>query len=583
MRRFCAPAAYPILDLPLLFQAMTARHRKIPGGLAALLLLAAQAAMGGPLLLFNGNIYTADSRLPRAQAVVVVGDRIAFVGSNAEAEKRAPAGSSRRDLRGLTVFPGLTDSHAHFDTVDPPERAFTVEGVASLAELKARLRAAAADGGPDEWLTGSGWTESRWSPPAFPTKADLDEAAPQRPVILWRIDGHGAVANSRALALAGIDRNTLDPPGGRVVKDDAGDPTGMLVDNAIDLVARLLPPPTEAQVSHALQVSAERGVRRGWTQVQLAGNDSAEVDLLCRLYARGNIKLRIYDAIGGPGEGVDELLKAGPASRFCGDRMALRGIKIFIDGALGSRGAALLEPYSDSPGNTGLLVNDPEKLMPLLTEALRRGVQVQMHAIGDRGNRIVLDLYERAFAEVPVKERAVAEPRWRIEHAQHLTAADIPRFAKLGVIASMQPSGATADLFFASSRLGPGRLAYSYAWRSLLDSGATVVAGTDEPVGQGDPIVEFHAAVTRRSAEGFADASWHLEQRVSREQALRMLSLWPAHAAFQEKERGSIEVGKLADFTVLSADLMIVPESEILATRVVMTIIGGEIVYVADR
>ena len=318
-------------------------------------------------------------------------------------------------------------------------------------------------------------------------------------------------------------------------------------------------------------------------QLQIAGNSFHEIDQLCQLYSQGRIKIRIYDALVGPGADADRILKSGPSLEHCGDRMTVRGIKLYIDGALGTRGAALLEPYSDSPGNTGLLVNDPEKLLPVLTEALRHGVQVETHAIGDRGNRIMLDLYERAFAEVPVKDRAVAEPRWRIEHAQHLTAADIPRFAKLGVIASMQPSGAISDLFFAPSRLGPERLAYGYAWRSIIDAGGMVVAGSDAPVEKGDPIIEFYAATVRKSPEGFSDGNWHRELRVTREQALDMMSLWPAYAAFQEKERGSIEVGKLADFTVLSADLMTVPESEILATRVVMTIIGGEVVYAADR
>jgi predicted amidohydrolase YtcJ len=279
--------------------------------------------------------------------------------------------------------------------------------------------------------------------------------------------------------------------------------------------------------------------------------------------------------------GCAAYVSEGPSLHRCGDKLSVRGIKLYIDGALGSRGAALLAPYSDSSASRGLLVNTEESLFPILTQALRRGIQIETHAIGDRGNRITLDRYERAFAAVPASQRAVAEPRWRIEHARILSPADIPRFARLGVIASMQPSHAIGDLFFAPGRLGPDRLAGAYAWHSLLDSGAVVAGGTDAPVEKGDPLIEFYAAVSRRSLQGFADANWHLEQRASRVQAPKMLSLSPAYAAFQEQERGSIAPGKLADFTVLSGDIMTLPESQIPGTHVLMTIIGGDVVYAA--
>jgi predicted amidohydrolase YtcJ len=355
----------------------------------------------------------------------------------------------------------------------------------------------------------------------------------------------------------------------------------MLIDNAMERVERLLPTPSAQETARALEVGARRSVQLGWTQLQIAGNTWREVEQLCRLYLAGRIQLRLYDAIYGPSADANRLLAEGPDLQHCGGKLAVRGIKLYIDGALGSRGAALLEPYSDSSGSRGLLVNTPQALFPLLTAALRKGIQVETHSIGDRGNRIMLDLYARAFAAVPVKERAVAEPRWRIEHAQILDPADIPRFAQLGVIASMQPSHAISDLFFAPARLGPARLAGAYPWHSLLESGAIVAGGSDAPVEKGDPLVEFYAAVTRRSLAGFADNNWHLEQRVSRAQALKMFSLAPAYAAFQERDRGSIEPGKLADFTVLSADIMSVPEPQILTSHVVMTIIGGEIAYTA--
>ena len=539
------------------------------------------AAAAAPLLLANGNFYTAADDQPRAAAVVVVDGRITFVGTTPDALRRAPPGARRIDLHGATVLPGLTDAHAHLSGIGERELTFNLEATTSLAELKNKLRERAAQGKPGSWLFGRGWLESRWTPPAFPTRQDLDAAAADRPVVLKRADGHALVANSLALKRAGIDRDTPDPPGGTIFKDAAGEPTGLLIDNAMDRVEHLLPPPSDAASAEALEVGARRSVRLGWTQLQIAGNSFHEVDQLCQLYAAGRIQLRLYDAIYGPSADANRLLSEGPAARRCGGKLAVRGIKLYIDGALGSRGAALLEPYSDSSASRGLLVNTPETLFPLLTAALRRGIQVETHSIGDRGNHIMLDLYERAFAAVPISQRAVAEPRWRIEHAQILSAADIPRFAQLGVIASMQPSHAISDLFFAPARLGPDRLAGAYAWHSLLDSGAVVAAGSDAPVEKGDPLIEFYAAVARRSLQGFADANWHLEQRVTRDQALKMLSLSPAYAAFQEGERGSIVVGKLADFTVLSADIMTIPEPQILTSHVLMTIIGGEVVYAA--
>ena len=539
------------------------------------------AAAAAPLVLTNGNFYTANDLQPRAAAAVVVDGRITFVGATPDALRRAPPGARRLDLHGATVLPGLTDAHAHLGDIGERELTFNLEGTKSLAELKNKLRERAATGQPGAWLSGGGWIESRWSPPVFPTRQDLDTAVANRPVVLKRGDGHALVANSLALQRAGIDRNTPDPPGGTIARDAAGDPTGMLIDNAMERVERLVPPPTDAESERALEVGARRSVRLGWTQLQIAGNTFHEVDQLCRLYARGRIQLRLYDAIYGPSADANRLLAEGPDPQHCGGKLALRGIKLYIDGALGSRGAALLEPYSDSSGSRGLLVNQPQLLLPLLTAALRKGVQVETHSIGDRGNRIMLDLYEQAFAAVPASRRAVAEPRWRLEHAQILSPADIPRFAKLGVIASMQPSHAISDLFFAPARLGVARLSDAYAWKALLDTGAVVAGGSDAPVEKGDPLVEFYAAVSRRSLQGFADENWHRELRVSRPEALKMFSLAPAYAAFQEKDRGSVEAGKLADFTVLSADIMTVPEPQILTSHVVMTLIGGEVVYAA--
>lgn len=551
--------------------------------LYALILLASTPhSIAASVIFVNGKVYTANDAQPRAEAVVVEDGRITFVGSSTEAVRRAPQQARRIDLQGRAMFPGFTDAHAHLLGIGERELSFNLEGITGVTDLQARLLERAAGVERGQWITGRGWIESRWTPAVFPTRADLDAAVADRPVLLYRVDGHGALANSMALKLAGIDRETPDPEGGRILRDPGTqEATGILIDRAIDLVQRLIPPPTDADRLRALEVGAERSLRLGWTQLQIAGNSFDEVELIRRLCAQGKLRLRVYDAIDGPGADADRLLASGASLDECDGRLTVRGIKLYIDGALGSRGAALLAPYSDAPDTAGLLVNKEEDVYRVLVNALRRGIQIQTHAIGDRGNRIVLDLYARAFEAVPPAERKLPEPRWRIEHAQIIDPADIPRFGRLGVIASMQPSHAISDFFFAPTRLGPQRLSGAYAWRSLIDSGAKVAAGSDAPFERGDPVIEFYAAVVRRSIEGFADENWHREQRVTREQALRMLTLWPAYAAFQEKDRGSIEVGKRADFTVFSGDIMQIPDTELLKTRAVMTVIGGEVVYTA--
>ncbi len=548
--------------------------------LGILALAADPAFASDALVLYNANVYTGTPSQSRAEAVLAIDGRIAYVGTTAEARKRAPPDARKFDLGGFTVLPGLTDSHAHLAGIGWRELHFDLTGVESLAALKQRVRDRATQDKVSPWIEGRGWIESRWTPAAFPTRMDLDEAVADRPVILERIDGHAIVANSLALKLAGITRDTPDPPGGEILKDAAtGEPTGMLIDGAKALVENLVPPPTQEETAGALETGANRSVRVGWTQLQYAGTTDAEIELLCQLYAGHKISLRVYAAIGGPGPDAERLLAAGRNYKSCDDRLNVRGIKLYMDGALGSRGAALLAPYSDSPQSRGLLVNEPEEVLRIAQAALRSGIQLQTHAIGDRGNRLVLDIYEKAFAGVPPAERAVAEPRFRIEHAQVVAPEDIPRFAKLSVLASMQTSHAISDMFFAPSRLGPGRIKGAYAWRSLLDAGAIIAGGSDAPVEQGDPIIEFHAAVTRRTLEGYAGPDWGLEQRLTRAEALRLLTIAPAYAAFQENVRGTIEQGKLADFTVLSADIMQLPETEILNARAVMTIIGGEVAY----
>ena len=550
--------------------------------LAAALALPSSAAPVD-LLLVNGNIYTGNPAQPKVAAVAVTGGRITFAGSVADGDALRAEARQVIDLAGKTMLPGLNDAHMHLFGVGNRELSFDLEGTKGIADLRARLRARVAALGSKKWIVGRGWIETHWSPAAFPTARDLDDLSPDNPVVLRRSDGHALVANTVALRLARIDRSTPNPPGGEILRyPDSGEATGMLIDEAMGLMDRIVPGPTQAEIEQALITGAQREVSLGWTGIQIAGHSLAEAETVRRLVAAGKIKLRIYDAVSAPGADAEHVLVAGPILGESDGRYTRRGLKFYIDGALGSRGAALLSPYSDYD-STGLLMHEPAKLLPVLREALRRGIQVETHAIGDRGNRVMLDLYEQAFNSVPVAERKVAQPRWRIEHAQIISATDIPRFAKLGIIASMQPSHAIGDLYFAPKRLGSGseRLAGAYAWQSLLKSGAVLAAGSDAPVERGEPMIEFYAAVARRSLDGFADADWHPEERLTRDQALHTLTAAAAYAAFEESERGTIEVGKRADFTILSADIMRIPEPEILTTSCLMTIVGGEIIHTA--
>jgi predicted amidohydrolase YtcJ len=531
----------------------------------------------------NGNVYTVNDALPHAAAIVIRGERILFMGSNEEAMKYSGPATRTIDLAGKTVVPGLTDSHYHILGVGERLTRLNLEDSTSREIFLNKVKQAAQKNEPGRWLTGRGWIETFWKPPVFPTREDLDRVAPGIPVFLVRADGHSAVANSAALKVAGIDRTTPDPFGGQILRDKkTGEPTGMLLDNAMELVEKKIPPSSPEDNEKAIFLGALRTVQLGWCEIQNAGSYLPQLELMEKLYGQGKLKLRIYNAVYGPGEAADKILQDGPILDAYDHHFTTRTIKIVFDGSLGSRSAALLEPYSDAD-TSGFLTQKEADLRPMLRAALRRGIQVETHAIGDRANRTILDLYEEAFQAVPPNERKVKEPRWRVEHAQILSPSDIPRFAKLGVIASMQPSHAISDLFFASSRLGEKRLAGAYAWQSLLKSGAIITAGSDAPVEQGNPMIEFYAAVARKSQNGFSGPGWHPEQAVSREQALEMLTRWPAYAAFQENEKGSIAAGKLADLTILSDDIMKIPEPDILRTHCLMTVIGGEIAYDAGE
>ncbi|HEU4711366.1 MAG TPA: amidohydrolase [Pyrinomonadaceae bacterium] len=548
--------------------------------LLLLVLAPVQQPTAADIVFKNGNVYTVDTKQPRAQAIAVSKDRIVFVGSNADAQKFVGPKTRVVDLRGNTVVPGMADAHQHLIGVGMREMTLNLEGTTSLEDFLAKVKARVDQAKPGEWITGRGWIETHWKPPVFPTRADLDKVAPNNPVFLGRADGHGAVANSAALKIAGVDKNTANPFGGEISKDkQTGEPNGMLLDSAQGLVGRRVPPVSPADVERAVVLGVKRNIELGWTQIHDAGGSYNDVEIFKKLYAAGTIKLRIYKAVHGPSQSATRLLNEGATIGAFDNRFTFRTIKVVSDGALGSRGAALAAPYSDATDTSGFLTVKAEELRPMLIDALRKGIQVETHAIGDLANRFILDEYEAALKAVPVGERKISDPRWRVEHAQIVNPVDIPRFAKLGIIPSMQPSHAIGDLHFAPSRVGIERLKGSYAWESFIKTGVVIAGGSDAPVERGEPMIEFYAAVARKDQKGFTGEGWHPEEAVSRADALKMFTLWPAHAAFEEKLRGSIEVGKLADLTILSADIMTIPAPEILKTRCVMTVINGEIVY----
>ncbi|WP_374658266.1 amidohydrolase [Phenylobacterium sp.] len=537
-------------------------------GLALAALLAASGADAQDLLLRGGPIYTGEAKV---EALAVKGGKVAFAGALDQARKAAP-GAREIDLKGAAAYPGFIDAHAHLSGVGFREMTLNLEGVASVEELVARLKAWNGAHPGQDVLSGRGWIETHWPEKRFPTRADLDRAVPDRPVVLTRADGHALVANSAMLALAGVTAATAAPEGGQILKGPDGAPSGMLVDNAMALVRAKVPPPTAAARAEAVRRGAEVYAARGWTGLHNMGASREEVATEEALARQGRLPIRIenYMSLAEGGE----VLATGP-SRDAAGMVGVRGVKMYMDGALGSRGAALLAPYADAEG-TGLIVTPPQTIAQALARARASGAQIAIHAIGDRGDRLVLDAYQQAFG---ADASALKAARWRVEHAQILSPDDLPRFAQLGVIASMQPSHAIGDLYFAPARLGPERLKGAYAWESLLKTGAAVAGGSDAPVEKGDPLVEFYAAAYRHDLLGKSGADWHPEEAVSRGEALAMLTSGPAFAVSREEELGKLAVGRPADISVFSVDLMTAPFEQIARAHAVMTIVAGKVVY----
>jgi len=523
----------------------------------------------------NTTIYTAEEQQPTAKFVAIKDGRFIELG---EQPPKFCQGTKIIDGQGLYIYPGFTDAHAHLKGVGYRESSLNLQGSKSLAAALAATKNYADKNPQLNWIVGRGWIEKLWPEKRFPTRQELDQLIPERPVVLTRADGHTILVNSKALSMAGIDAGTPAPAGGVIEKDQQGQPNGILIDNAMALVRRLIPAKTQVEDKQALAQALARNVRLGWTQTHNAGGSVADLDLLNQLKQRGQLKHRVYYALS-QGDNSDQMLRQGP---WLDDEhwITARGIKIYSDGALGSRGAALIEKYHDGKGS-GLLLTDRKTIMPILKSALRKGVQIQTHAIGDLANRLVLDWYEQAFNSVPKSEWKIKQPRWRIEHAQNIQPSDQPRFKELGIIPSMQASHAIGDLHFAPARLGQQRLANAYPWKNMVDLGLKVAGGSDAPVEIGDPRIEFYAIVARKDLAGFSAKGWHPELSLNREQALKMLTLWPAYAAFQEQQLGSIKAGKLADLTIFDRNIMTVPEAEILKAQVKYTIVNGVIMHQA--
>ncbi|HTK81539.1 MAG TPA: amidohydrolase [Bacteroidota bacterium] len=541
------------------------------------------------MLLLNGTIYTLDGNNSVAQAIALNGNRILATGTTEEITRRYKS-DNVIDLQGKTVLPGLIDGHGHVLGEGSALHNLNLVGTNAAEEVIEIVRKRVGSVQPGVWISGRGWDQNDWQVEKFPEASLLDRIAPDNPVYLTRIDGHAIWVNTKAMDLAGVIAQTPDPVGGKIIRDAGGKPTGVFVDNAMDLIARAVPQLTDTDVEERLKLALNECAKLGITEVHDMGVDVQTIRTYKKLIDNGECPVRVYAAIGGPretgnryvesGEQIpaetwNTYLKLGREIGYGNGMLTVRAVKLYADGALGSRGAALLDSYSDDPGNRGLTVTTEADLEIICRQAEENGFQVCVHAIGDRGNDIVLNVYEKVLQS----HDKAAPLRWRIEHAQVLAPSDIPRFARLGIIPSMQPTHATSDMYWAEARLGAERVKGAYAWRSLMQNGSIIVGGSDFPVEGVNPLWGIYAAITRSDKSGYPQDGWYPEQKMTREEAARAFSQWAAYGAFEENMKGTLEPGKWADITILSKDIMTVPPRDILTTEVEMTIVGGNIVY----
>ena len=541
-----------------------------------LVLAVSPAAHAASLLVHNVNGYMLDAggKLQRFEALLASDGKIVATGT---ARDLATRDASARSVDGgrRTLLPGLIDAHGHVMGLGFLNTQLDLTATKSLGDALAAVKAYSAQHGTAAWIRGRGWNQAIWKLGRFPTAHELDAASGSRPAWLERVDGHAGWANSAALRAAGIDQATKDPPGGRIERDAHGVPTGVLVDGAMELIDKIVPAPNAAESAAALDAALAGMARVGLTGVGDAGIDASTFALYKKYADERKLTARIYAMIGDTGADFDALSKAGPLTGYGDDFLSLRAVKLYADGALGSRGAALLAPYSDDPKNSGLLFHAPSEMTAMIAKALGKGYQVCIHAIGDGGNREVLDAFADAYKQVGGGEQL----RNRVEHAQVVAVEDIPRFVPLKLIASMQPTHATSDMNMAEDRVGAERLKGAYAWRTFLDQGTVIAGGSDFPVESPNPFFGIHAAVTRQDHGDRPPGGWRPEQKMTLLEAFRAFTLDAAYAEHQEKTLGTLEPGKWADFIVVDRDIFAIAPEKIWSTVVLETWVGGKRIY----
>jgi predicted amidohydrolase YtcJ len=555
--------------------------------IAFLITMFSFAAPAADLVLRNGKIVTLDPAAPQVQAMAVTAGKIVAVGSDAQIAREIQPSTKVIDLAGKLAIPGFIEGHGHFTYVGEAKMSLSLRDARSWDQIVAMVAAAAREAKPGEWIVGGGWHQEKWdakpSPNVngFPVHDSLSKVSPNNPVLLTHASGHAVFVNAAAMKASGITRDTPNPSGGDIMKDASGNPTGLMNEDAQGLpyeamardLAKRTPAEREAIAQREIDLAAEESISKGITGFQDAGSSADVIERLKRRAQAGTLPLRLWVMLREPNDQILRDLPKVRMTRFADNHLTVRAIKCQIDGALGTRGAWMLAPYSDLATASGLPTQKPEDIEATAKIAIANGFQLCVHAIGDRGNREVLNIFERTFQANPLKK----DLRWRIEHAQHIDPADIPRFEKLGVIASMQAVHATSDGPMVIPRLGPKRAEEgAYVWQSLLKSGAHVTNGTDAPVEDVDPIANYYAAVTRKMKNG---QPFYPAQKMSRMEALRAYTAENAYAAFEEKLTGTLKPGMLGDITVLSQDILTIPDEEILRTNVEYTIVGGKIVY----
>lgn len=536
------------------------------------------------IVILNGNIYTVDTNQPKATAIAVKDGKILAVGNDDAILLYKGATTEMVDLAGKTVTPGLIESHAHIMGMGYNQLELDLMFVQTYEELVEMVKEAAAAVPPGTWIKGRGWHQDKWvnqpeqKVQGFPTHHLLSEAVPNHPVYLKHASGHAALANAKAMELANIGKSTENPDGGEIFKDISGNPTGILNETAQNLVGVIIPPANADTDKRALELAIKYALENGVTSLQNAGADFDEIALFKRFGEEGKLGIRLWTMLNGRNDSLlNTYYKKGPEIGLYDNRLTVRAIKLYADGALGSRGAWLIDAYSDAPGVFGHIVTPMEDIKRVTFDGLNYGFQICTHAIGDRANKEVLDIYKQAFALNPEKAK---DHRFRIEHAQHIALDDIPRFAEMDVIASVQAIHMSSDRPWAIFRLGERRINDgAYVWQKLLESGAVVINGTDAPVEPVNPIASFYASVTRQTLRGTPAGGYEPSQKMTREQALKTYTLDAAYGAFEESIKGSIVPGKVADITIYNQDLMTVPDHQLLDTKVDMTIVGGKVMF----